>query len=485
MKVVMILIFQVVFFCSELVFNSGSMLFASDKINVADNDKTNVSEVSVLLTSYLATNPQPQPLLETALSIRNDKPFGDTLSVAASNFLLQKTAAMVEDFRYNSNPIKSIKYRRMAKQLQQLGIPVDIPVTTFQKVLINLKQKNYDYLFNRLQLHVKHWVDVLLSTFLVLFVLSLLLVSILIFFLVKKRKYFGVGVIGSVILALVLLYIFAPALSKLPQKAKQVATFDFQVGKGIGADLILDERQFPVGKIIWAGENDINFNYYFSPNNIGTIIDSITEQKQLLLASTASFVNNQVEPVGLSAVDGQLLNPMIHGLWDGVVLISEKSLQVVPLFRNQKSNVHSNFESYYQLISCIDSSTDAFQVPLLVFNDSLMFDPEKASTNYRENRFLIKVLSSENECKYLIVDVEKEKQLASNTLAIYHKLKRENFKIQFMVLFDVGANNLFQVYNSNGIRNNNYRSTLPAEMASNILAVQLVHESEYSVDLLY
>jgi hypothetical protein len=157
---------------------------------------------------------------------------------------------------------------------------------------------------------------------------------------------------------------------------------------------------------------------------------------------------------------------------------------VIPLNLGNINDPVTNFESYFQLTSCVKNNrSDAFQVPLLIFNDSLLFKSEKASYQLRENRFLLKVTSPREKEFYLVADIENYYSLVYNTLAIFNTLKAKKYSVHFMVLLDVGANNFLQVYNPDGMKNNHYRSRVPAEKANNVLTVKLLKKSEYFIEL--
>jgi hypothetical protein len=440
--------------------------------------------ISEFLNQFIASENDPKILINAAYFIRSTHKYGIKLSNDAANFLLQRATQIIEDFKYNTNLFKAIAYRRMAKQLQEQGVPIDIPLSNFKKLVINLKQKNYHYLFSRLQLQIKSIITNSFINHKVVIAGSVFILAIFICFQIKKRRYFY-PVLFILFCSIVgLLFGFSSETHNLQSGSFQGAMFNFQMGEEIGASRIFNERQIPVGKIIWINEDNVGFNYHFSPLNISSFIDSISKNNQLLLSSTASFVNSNVEPVGFTACSGTFLNPMIHRYWDGLALITDNNIQVISLNLGNISNPVTNFESYFQLTSQVrNNRSDVFQLPLLIFNDSLLFKTDKASCQLRENRFLLKVTSPGKKKIYLVADIENAYPLYYNALAFFSKLKSENYSIQFMVLLDVGANNFLQVYNPDGIKNNHYRSLVPAEKANNVLTIKLLKKCDYSMEL--
>jgi len=469
----------------------GLQSFASGR-NLAYNFITNKSidsavdfkVISDSLNKLAASENDPETLIKTAFSIRDNPSFAvDSVSEEASNFLLQKASNLIEGFRYSSNPFKAIAYRQMANDLQKKGIPVDIPLSNFRKVVINLQQKNYQYLFSRIQLQVKYIISDSITNHKTIFAGSAFLLLAFIGVQAKKKRFLNSGLIVIVVFGIGLLYRRAPENESVPKYLFQGVTFDFRIKNDIGACRILNERNIQVGKLIWADEMAVGFSYNFSPFKIAPVFDSIASHNQLLLNTTASFVNNLDEPVGYTAIAGKILNPMIRYQWDGLMLVTNNKLDIVYLKKAKNCNPITSFESYFKLTKHIkDSHSDAFQVPLLVYNDSLLLNPENASAKLRESRIFLRVVSPENKAFCMIAEMENFYPLAYNTLAIFNELKAKKYSVKFMALLDVGANNLFQVYNSDGIINRHYFSSLSAEKAINALSVFLLEKSKYSTE---
>jgi hypothetical protein len=469
----------------------GFQAFAST-INPVYNSTTNKSIDSVVdfnvisdsLNQLASSENDPGTLIKTAFSIRNNHSFfDDSVSEDASNFLLQKAANLIERFRYSSNLFKAIAYRQMANDLQKKGIPIDIPLSNFRKVVINLQQKNYQYLFSRIQLQVKYVISDSITNHKTIFAGSAFLLLAFIGVQAKKKRFLNAWLIVILVFGIGLLYWTAPKSQSVPKYLFQAATFDFVIKNEIGACRILNERNIQVGKLIWADEKAVGLSYNFSPFKIAPIFDSIANHNQLLINTTASFVNNLDQPVGYTAIAGKILNPMIHYQWDGLVLVTYSKLDIVYLKKAKNGNPITSFESYYKLTKHIkDSHSDAFQVPLLVYNDSLLLNPENASAKLHESRIFLRVVSPENKAFCMIAEMENFYPLAYNTLAIFNELKAKKYSVKFMALLDVGANNLFQVYNSDGIINGHYFSTLSSEKAINALSVFLLEKSKYSIE---
>jgi hypothetical protein len=479
-----LIILGIIIFPELQAFASGRDLVYNSTTNKNIDSAADFKVISDSLNLLAASVNDPEMLIKTAFSIRYNHSFvEDSVSKDASNFLLQKAANLIEGFRYSSNPFKAIAYRQMANDLQEKGIPVDIPLSNFRKVVINLQQKNYQYLFSRIQLQVKYIISDSITNHKTIFAGSAFLLLAFIGVQAKKKRFLIAGLIATFFLGIGLLCLTAPGNENGPKYSFQGATFDFGIKNEIGACRILNERNIQVGKLIWADEQAVGFSYNFSPFKIKPVFDSIASHNQLLLNTTASFVNNLDEPVGYTAIAGKILNPMIRYQWDGLMLVTNNILDIVYLKKAKNCNPITSFESYYKLAKQIrDSHSDAFQVPLLVYNDSLLLNPVNASGKLRESRIFLRVVSPENKAFCMIAEMESYYPLAYNTLAIFNTLKAKKYSVKFMALLDVGANNLFQVYNSDGIINRHYFSTLSAEKAINALSVFLLENSKYSIE---
>jgi hypothetical protein len=480
------------------IFLSGCLLFSDYKglcvnesiiqfknqVYYTINSNCTPKDAAESFSKFINSEKDPGKVIDAALYIKSNPIFGDTLSEVVSNFAFQKAIYQIEEFHYSTSSIKSIRYRWLASKLQEQGIPINIPYSNFKKAVINLKQKNYDYLFNRLLLHVKWIIDNTLIWHKITSTLFLLFISLLIMLLIKRKNYLSLSIFILCCLCFGMLYSFAPGNKPLPLYKMEGLKVRFTINNNleVGVSKITDEGNFPVGKLIWANANTVGFSFQFSPFNLVKILDSIRYQEPLLLCTTASFINNRIQPVGFTMVGGNLINPFFHNQWDGMATIDNKKLKVIPV-KDKEMNPTINFDDYFQFTNWLKSNcSEAIQVPLLIYNDSVQFKAEKAGSKMRENRFLLKVTSPQKEEFFLIADIDSYHQLAANTYAIYNQLKDENYFINFMILLDIGANNLFLVYNSDGGKNNHYRSTLPVEKATNILSIHLLKIQAYSIE---
>jgi hypothetical protein len=459
----------------------NSQFFKNKNVPVIER---NFPKISTLLNQLVQSEEDPKNLIKTAFIIKTNRLFGDTLSVIAANFLFQKATNIIEEFSFNSDIIKGLEYRRTANELQRQGIPVDIPLSNFRKVMINIQQKNFHYLFSRLQLQVKLSIAKTLANHKVLFAVSAILVAALIGFQIKMRRYFYSIILTLICAGVLTFYGMVPKSTGIPEYKLQGAMFDFKIEKEIGADQILNKQHIPIGNLMYINENTVGFSYHFSPLNLSPVIDSIAKRNQLLLNTTVSFVNNKMEPVGFTSVNGNLLNPMFNCHWDGLILVTDEKIEVLPLQQAKGISPTNNFENYFQLTQHIKKDrSDAFQIPLLVYNDSLLLKPENVSFRLRENRFFMRVVTPEKKGMYLIANIDNFYPLAYNTLAILNRLKADKYSVQFMALLDVGANNFFQVYNPDGKINRHYISTLPKEKATNILSFFLLQKPTVLIEL--
>jgi len=454
----------------------GSNLYLGSH-NFSDFEPDTINKISTTLNKLVESENNPGRLIEIAFAIKTYRPFGDSLSVIAANFLLQKAANLIEDFNFSSNIFKALDYRRLATVLQEEGVPINIPISRFRKIMTNIQQKNFNYLFKRLQLQVV--LTVSQTSFKVFYTLFGFLSLIFIVYQINRRKYFFPTLLILSTTGVFIIYGMAPKSAQTPRISLQSAMFDFQIENEMGTVQILNEKHIPIGKLIYVNENMVGFGYHFSPQNISSIIDSISIMNQLLLTTTASFVNNKIDPVGFNAVNGDILNPMFNYHWDGLVLLEDKKIDVVTL-----KNENNSFENYLQLnVRVKNNHSCAFQVPLLIYNDSLMLNPENVPLNSRESRFLIKVVAPQKKGYYLLVDIDNYYPLAYNTLAMLNRFLADHYSVSFMVLLDVGANNYFQVYNPDGTKNNHFISTLPSYKASNILSIFFLHNSTFTFEL--
>ena len=227
-----ILVFSGIFFAGEL--DSLSLNRGVEDQSLFDTNVDSISSskgISVFLNKYIASENDPEILIQEAFFILSTHKYGDSLSNDAANFILQRATQIIEEFQYNSNPFKLYSYRRMAMQLQEQGFPVDIPLSNIRKVFINLKQKNYHYLFTRLQLQLKTIVSNSIANHKVFFAGSVFLLTVFIGFQIKKRRYIYPILFILICPVVGLLYGKSSERLSVPRGSFQGAMFHFQIGE--------------------------------------------------------------------------------------------------------------------------------------------------------------------------------------------------------------------------------------------------------------
>lgn len=467
---------NVTFIVSGILLCLGVIWFAFSPVNSPKSFANALQSQEILLKQVNRSihKGQPARVVEIAAYLQNsanEKP--ELINQELIDFMLQCAVNELRKGKYSP-----VYRRKTLKKIQQLGVPVDLPYSNLQKVMINLKEKNFSYLGNRIWLEVKSFSYQL--SFLARMGLTFVFLGIGLFlFLRLKQKRLLYSFNIGLILLLVLVWMGEENdRTSTSQQPPNIVPYNFSIDtmEEIGASRILNTRGRPLGKLIWIQENLAGFDF------TAEIKDSISDSDKALLQSSAAYVNRNLEPIGFTSYQGIIQNPILQDTWDGLLIVHQNNLDVFNLAEQPTESILTNFEAYRRFRkNYVQKETGIFQLPLLVYKDSILFDAAKLSTKFRESRFFLKIRNSSGTKLLLTVDLDSYQLVGQSILSLYTKLQNSGYLVDYMLMLDVGANNYFRVYDSDGTINRRYHGMIPSNKAQYILTIAVPSGQTYSV----
>ena len=221
-------------------------------------------------------------------------------------------------------------------------------------------------------------------------------------------------------------------------------------------------RSAVFGHAIWLRRPQINSAYFAHQNVMAKYRQWAAQQgKTVILATTGGFTNTHKKPEGLTMENGQIVNAVLMPDRDGLVIVNQGGgISVVNLKRPSIKlslssqnvltidNPLSSLIAYSKLLQwCKDHRATLFQTQLLAYSDDLLIDPAKAKGQLRERRLLALVRDQATAALYhVILDIPTQSNLAAiakDMLDLFHSRGK---KLEALLNLDVGSYNILQVF---------------------------------------
>lgn len=224
------------------------------------------------------------------------------------------------------------------------------------------------------------------------------------------------------------------------------------------------------GAIVEDGQSVAERFLEWSRNNSG-----------LILFSSGTYKNFANSPIGLNIDAGNLVNlNMEFGGMDGLVLVYPNGGVAVSDLKagnlsvsgiSRSLDIRGNFQDFEDFVKwAIANRATVFQTHLLVFKNQLKINPAKADPTERERRFLAVGTDENGDILHLIVHNSTYTSLYDGAQKVLNFLKEgRNMEVIFMINLDTGAQDVFQLYNSNCSENNSIKGQLSLAYAENLL----------------
>lgn len=232
--------------------------------------------------------------------------------------------------------------------------------------------------------------------------------------------------------------------------------------------------------------NHVKAKYFAARDEQGNSVYSRFQRwstnKNVILASSGTYMDDSRTPVGLTIDNGTLVNQNLTD-WDGLVIIYATGGIAVTNLKNDDLTVDAGGvatkyrirNSSYDLQSFIEwaaqNRATVFQTHLLAYKNKLTIF-SNSSLNTAGRRFLAVGKNEEGELYHVIVQCPSEglTLMAGAQKALRFLNNFQNMDVTFMINLDTGAQDIFKLYNCNGTENPLIRGQRTLPEAANLLA---------------
>ena len=261
-------------------------------------------------------------------------------------------------------------------------------------------------------------------------------------------------------------------------KYVNIVTVDYKKEKIIMVNMLMDEGR-------------VKAKYFAAKDNNG---NSVYERykhwekgKNVIVISSGTYLNYMGEPDGLTIDDGVIVNNVLSEKFDALVVVNNTGGISVSSLKEANLTIKCNTEnkvfdlrkSWDKTLFCQcakDQEATVFQTHLLVYKDVLKFGANPLECYNcgaaRERRFLAVCKDENNKTVHLIIHLPSASTLYDATKKVFDFLKvyADMKEVTFMVNLDVGAQDVFQMYDKNKTVLNNVQGRLDPSYAHNLLA---------------
>lgn len=253
--------------------------------------------------------------------------------------------------------------------------------------------------------------------------------------------------------------------------------FKLDSSQASGTSLIYNDRNTIIGNLFWANVQDVHIGTILSHDSMYYYINQLLQEEQVLALFSASFYQENGVPEGFFSHRKKVLNPGFNPHWDALVMMDDLTLRVANLISREiittpappmESHTSRNLSDFYFFPEEFEGTV--FQLPLLIFNNQMLFDIETAAYRLREFRLLCKVSAPGNNDHYwVLLNHDRPDYLPNAVYGFAKSFNQQQLLISFAVLLDVGANNYLQIFGNNNRADNSFRGIIPPEHAQHIL----------------
>ena len=235
-----------------------------------------------------------------------------------------------------------------------------------------------------------------------------------------------------------------------------------------------------------GSKNRIKSKYFASPTNssVPQRFLNFSENKNMIMVSSAGYMDNYGVPVGLTIDNGKLVNKNL-GSTDGLIIVyptggivatdiekGDLTLQGGGIAPGRKFDIRNSWTDRNDFIKWAQSQeATVFQTHLLVYKDKLSIATNAEPTK-RERRFLAvgKDKSSGDLC-HAILNLPEYTSLYDGTFRAKKFLNDTgNMEITFMINLDTGYQDVCFLYNKDASINNLIHGQRSLDYAVNLLA---------------
>ena len=201
----------------------------------------------------------------------------------------------------------------------------------------------------------------------------------------------------------------------------------------------------------------------------------------MILYSSGTYKNSANVPIGLNIDQGNLVNVNLElDRMDGLVLVYPNGGIAVSDLRqgnlnvsgiNRPLNIRKNFSDLEDFANwAITNRATVFQTHLLAFKNELKIDQNTSDQTERERRFLAVGTDANGDVMHMIVHNSTYTKLYDGSKKVLDFLRTgRNIDVIFMINLDTGAQDVFQLYNSDCSENSAIKGELSLGYAENLL----------------
>jgi len=206
----------------------------------------------------------------------------------------------------------------------------------------------------------------------------------------------------------------------------------------------------------------------------------------IILVSSGTYMDNRQTPVGLTIDNGIPVNQtLVHDKMDALTIVFATGGIVVSNLKDGDLSVGGGGLNKKRKFNLRKSSIDlqdfmdwarsqeatVFQTHLLVYKNALTVSSYNSVTTPRERRFLAVGYDEDGKLVHVIVHCPQHSSIhdgAKKTLDFLNNFK--DIKVTFMINLDTGAQDVFELNNSDCTKNDAIKGTQPLSTAVNLLS---------------
>jgi hypothetical protein len=219
-----------------------------------------------------------------------------------------------------------------------------------------------------------------------------------------------------------------------------------------------------IGYSIWLKRPYLKAKYFAYKTRRQSVFQRyrrwLQQKKRVVLVTSGGFTNSYKQPEGLTVENGNIVNAVLMPERDGLVIIQKSGgMRVVDLRRevvklpigfgkNLALSPKKSLIDYSKLIKwCQKYKATLFQTQLLAYSDELLINIKKAKPQLRERRILTLARDKKNnQLHHIIFHITANSNLAVLSKEIYDMLTKRGKKIEAMLNLDVGSYNILNVF---------------------------------------
>ena len=221
--------------------------------------------------------------------------------------------------------------------------------------------------------------------------------------------------------------------------------------------------------------------------NGNSVYDRFLEWKKsnpkVVLLSSGTYMDNVGNPQGLTIDNGVMVNQnLIYDKMDALVIVYATGGIVVSNLKDGDLKIKINgvdrtldireeskdLDDFIQW--ALDQKATVFQTHLLVYKNQVKIDLNTSSRTSRERRFLAVGRNEDGKLAHAVVHCPSQSSLYDGTQKALDFLETaKHMNITFMINLDTGAQDVFELYNSDCSTNGSIKGQLQARQAVNLL----------------